>query len=185
MTARSKRLIAFAGGVAGAAVVLLAATQPWFTAHGEFGSADVGTDIAAPSVTALAVAGLALVGAVAIAGTLVRRLLGVVQLLLGLGIVVVSVSAVADPVRAVVPAISAVTGVGGADSVASLISDIVVAAWPWVAMAGAGILILTGAWTLATAAGWPAPGSKYEATDAAKSPANDWDALSEGTDPTD
>ena len=100
MSARARRLIAFAGGVGGAALVLLATTQPWFTAHGEqFDPVDVAADVAAPSATALAVAALALVGAVAIANTGVRRVLGLVQLLLGIGVAVVTAGALGDAVH--------------------------------------------------------------------------------------
>lgn len=186
MTPRAKRLLAFAGGVAGAALLLLATTQPWFKAHGEeFGTLDVSSDVAAPSITALAVAALALVGAVAIANTLVRRFLGIIQFLLGLGAVAVTATALADTVAAIVPAVSTATGIGGSDSAAAIITGVDVSLWPWIAIAGAGILMLTGAWTLATAGSWPASSSKYDAGDTTRGPASDWDALSEGADPTD
>src|SRR5690606_5407967 len=47
MMPRATRLVAIVGGVGGAALVLLATTQPWFTACGaEFDAVVVGADIA-------------------------------------------------------------------------------------------------------------------------------------------
>jgi len=186
VTAQRRRLLAFLGGIAGAGVSLLATTQAWFTAHGAgFGVIEVGADVAAPSVTALAVAGFALVGAVAIANTLVRRILGVVQLLLGIGVALVTVRALLDPVSAVAPAVSSVTGVGGSHSVAGLIASVDVVFWPTFALVGAVILVATALWTFLTAPNWPRSGSQYGGTDSTPTRASDWDALSDGADPTD
>lgn len=186
MNPRRQRTLAFAGGVAGAALGLLGVTQPWFTAEGDsFGSLAVGADVAAPSVTALSVAGLALVGAVAIANTVIRRVLGVVQLLLGAGVLIVSIRALLDPISAVLPAVSSATGVAGSESVAALVSGVVASAWPWFSIAGGVVLAVTAVWTLVTASHWPNSGSKYGGAATTKSPVSDWDALSDGADPTD
>ncbi|HRN30238.1 MAG TPA: Trp biosynthesis-associated membrane protein, partial [Terrimesophilobacter sp.] len=174
------------GGVAGAALALLGATQPWFTVRGmSFGALAVGADIAAPSVTALSVAGLALVGAVAIANTVVRRVLAAIQLLLGLGVLIVTVRALMDPITAVLPTVSTATGVAGSDSLAALVGSVDGSVWPWFSLAGGAVLMLTAAWTFMTARNWPGSGSKYGGQAIVKSPVSDWDALSDGADPTD
>lgn len=185
MSGRRARMLAFAGGIAGAGVSLLATTQPWFTARGDgFAPLAVGADVAAPSVTALAVAGFALVGAVAIANVLVRRILSPIQLLLGVGVGVVTARALGDPVAAVLPAVSASTGVAGSRSVVELVTGIDVSLWPGLALVGAAVLIATAVWTFATAPSWPASGSKYGGVDSTPTRASDWDALSDGADPT-
>lgn len=184
---RRARSLAFLGGIAGAALTLLSLTQPWLGVH--VAGADalaVGADVAAPAVSALAVASLALVGAVAIANTVLRWVLGAVQLLLGLGVVLATSSTLGDTVGAAIPAVSSVTGISGESSVREIVTGVDVALWPWLAIAAGGILVLTGAWTLVTARSWPGSGTKYGGTETAASAptVSEWDALSEGADPT-
>ncbi|MBX3093549.1 MAG: Trp biosynthesis-associated membrane protein [Cryobacterium sp.] len=184
---RRARSLAFLGGIAGAALALLSLTQPWLSAHvADTDPLAVGADVAAPAVSALAVASLALVGAVAIANTAVRWVLGAVQLLLGLGVVFATVTTLHDTVGAAVPAVSSVTGISGETSVRELVTGVDVALWPWLAIVAGGILMLTGVWTVMTARSWPGSGTKYGGTATAGSaPAvSEWDALSEGADPT-
>lgn len=184
---RRARSIAFLGGIAGAALTLLALTQPWLGVHVAGTDAlAVGADVAAPAVSALAVASLALVGAVAIANTALRWILAAIQIVLGLGVVFATLSALSDTVGAAIPAVSGVTGISGETSVRELVTAVDVALWPWLAIAAGGILMLTGAWTAMTARSWPGSGTKYggTATVGSTPTVSEWDALSEGADPT-
>lgn len=186
MTARRLKLAALLGGLAGAGLALLATTQPWLTAHGDsFGSLAAGADTVAPSVTALAVAALALVAALAIANLAVRRVLAIVQLVLGLGVAAATLRALIDPVTALIPAVTEATGIAGNESVVSLTSRVDTSLWPSIALVGAGILILTAVVTLVFAARWPGSSPKYGPTATGQPVVNEWDALSNGTDPTD
>lgn len=188
MSGRRARALAFIGGVAGAGLALLSLTQPWLEARvTDVGSVLVGADVAAPAVSALAVASLALVGALAIANTVVRWILSGIQLLLGAGIIVATIGVLADTAGASLAAVSAVTGVSGDASVRAVIASVDVALWPWVAVAAGAVLILTAVWTAFTARSWPGAGAKYSSGSAAPSTStvSEWDALSQGSDPTD
>jgi exopolysaccharide biosynthesis WecB/TagA/CpsF family protein len=104
-----------------------AATQSHLTAAG---------DVAAPALVTLALAGLALVGALAIAGPVIRSVLGAVQTLLGLTVVLSAVSALRDPVAASASLITNATGVSGAAPVAALVRSVSVTAWPAITVVG-------------------------------------------------
>jgi hypothetical protein len=108
------------------------------------------------AILAVGLAQLALVGALAIAGPVFRIVLGVLAALLGLCVVLVVV----------------VTGEWST-------------AWPALAVAGGTLFILGGLFVAITARAWPAGGRKYSRTRLAGGGAvADWDALSEGEDPT-
>ncbi|MEZ5190663.1 MAG: Trp biosynthesis-associated membrane protein [Schumannella sp.] len=136
-------------------------------------------------------ASLTIVLALALAGPVFRVILGVLDALLGLCVVLVAGWSLSDPVLASVEALAEATGfTSDADAWSDRIADIAPTGWPYAAI-GAGILmIVTGIAIAVTARKWPATGSKYSrvrlATEggAPADPASDWDALSEGEDPT-
>ena len=108
------------------------------------------------AILAVGLAQLALVGALAIAGPVFRVVLGVLAALLGVCIVLVVV----------------VTGEW-------------LSPWPIVAVVGGALFVLGGAFVAITGRGWPAGGRKYSRTRMESGGAiADWDALSEGQDPT-
>ncbi|GAB3131515.1 Trp biosynthesis-associated membrane protein [Marisediminicola antarctica] len=218
---RLKSTILLAGVVANA-LILLAWTQTWvivtLTAD-ELGGAPVivGGDIAAGGLSALALAGLALVGALSIAGPVFRVVLGALQSLIGATVALTSVVAIGDPAGAASRAITDSTGISGASSVQNLVESATLNAWPWFAAAVGVISVAIGVAIIATVRRWPAATRKYQAArltgadgstvdvdtlgagtlDGAAGPDSvpgaavrepdaigDWDALSDGADPT-
>jgi len=206
---RLKSTILLAGVVANA-LILLAWTQTWvivtLTADEVGGSrVIVGGDIAAGGLSALALAGLALAGALSIAGPVFRVVLGALQALIGATVALTSVLAIGDPASAASRAITDSTGISGASSVQNLVESAAVTAWPWFAAVVGVISVAIGLAIMATVRRWPAATRKYQAarsTSADGSPdgadtgagagaavrepdaIGDWDALSDGADPT-
>ena len=198
------------------ALAMLAWTQVWV--HAEVGLPDAGTQvlqidgaIAAPALTALALSGFALAGALTIAGRLIRIVLGALEVLLGFSVFLAAFLAVSDPSQASAAAVTAATGIAGHESIALSVLGTIVTPWPFVAMGAAVIMTATGVAVVLTSARWPGPTRKYQAvrfepvafpdgsltastqsggapagsTEPAPSdPVGDWDDLSRGDDPT-
>lgn len=189
--------------VAVSALVLLAWSRDWYvlTLAGE--SAEriaVPGSVAAPALSALALAGIALAAALTIAGPVFRILLGALQVVLG-GCIVLSASlAIANPVAAGARAVTDSTGIDGADSVAALVAGTTGGTWAAVTLGLGGLAALLGVAVLVTFRRWPASSRRYsavrfdvdgDADDAGAAPArgrdasvSDWDSLSDGRDPT-
>lgn len=194
MTGGRLKLLSLALIVLLAALVLLAWSQTWFSfwfvPEGDSqGTIDVGGDVVAAALPPLALASLAIVLALALAGPGFRIILGVLEALLGLCVALVSGIAMADPVAAGASAITEVTGVDGAESVAGLVESVTSTVWPALALAGGVLMGLVGIGIALTGGRWPVSGRKYsrsrlEAADGAASPVDEWDALSGGDDPT-
>lgn len=182
-------------------------------AAGEVGGARiiVGGDIAAGGLAALALAGLALVGALSIAGPVFRVVLGALQSLIGATVVITSVLAIGTPASAAARAITDATGVSGDASVQGLVESATLTAWPYFAAAVGVVSFAIGIAIIATVRRWPAATRKYQTaqfTATAGTPVGagtrdgsaggagpdsptrepdaigDWDALSDGADPT-
>ncbi len=190
---RLKNTILIAG-ILLSGLVLLTWTGQWFvlTLDGKAAShttLPVTGDTAAPALIALALAGLALVGALAIAGPVIRTILGVVEVLLGFTVGLSAVVALANPAVASETLITGATGVGGTASVAALVTGVSISAWPWLA-AVAGVLVMAlGGIIVATGRRWPGSSRKYQAVqlepvEPGSNPVADWDSLSGGDDPT-
>lgn len=182
------RLISMAAIVAEAALVSLAWSQTWFLLRLSGAEVPVPGAVAGGALLPLALASLALVAALALAGPFFRVVLGVLDALLGVCVVAVSVWALSDPVRASLPVLVDATGFT-ADEQAFLddIASTVTFPWPFVGMAGGVLMILTGIAIAVTSRAWPTSGAKYSRT-RLETPdgtaIHDWDALSEGDDPT-
>jgi uncharacterized membrane protein (TIGR02234 family) len=200
--ARRSRPLVVVAGLAVAGVIMLAWTQTWFTVHLQAGAAvtnRVAADGAAvvPQYTALAIASLALFLAMTIAGRVVRVVLACVEVLLGLGVVVSGITALADPVAAAKGAVGEVAGVSDLGAVRKVVDTVDVSAWPVVGIAGGVLAVLLGVVVLVVQRSWPGPSRKYGAATAgaaaqarAAAPVErdavvDWDDLSAGVDPTD
>lgn len=182
-----------------AALVFLAWSQTWFTLTLTASSGDplpleVGGDVAASGLAPLALAVLAIVAALALAGRVFRMVFGVLEALLGVCVVVVALVSLGDPAGASAHAVTEVTGVSGADSVAALVATVVVSGWPALAIGAGAAIVIAGLLVAATASRWPVSGRRYTRTQAtrdgvaeagaASDPIAEWDALSEGDDPT-
>lgn len=177
-----------------AALALMSWTQTWFTVTlDDPGSGhpvlSVAGDVSAPALSALALASLAATGALAIAGPVFRRILAVLQLILGACITLSAILAISAPAAAVAPAVTTVTGVAGVGPVAALISSISASLWPFVALSCGVLIGVLAVLALVGSSSWPHSGRKYEPVrfepaDARGSAISDWDSLSGGEDPT-
>lgn len=182
-------------------LALLAWTQVWVVARlAQDGSARSALDVAgsgaAPGLTALALAGLALAGALTIAGPVIRVILGLLEMLLGVSVVLSAALAIADPAGASSAAVTAATGVAGTDSTRAAVREAALTGWPFLALAAGILMVLVGLAVVITAKAWPGPATRYQATtfepvtDAAtgrvrpRDAVDDWDGLSRGDDPT-
>ena len=187
MTPARLRLTTVLAGVLVAGLVLLAWTQTWFELVLEGGKViAVPGQAAAPALSALGLASLALVGALSIAGPRVRIALGVLESAIGALIVTVAAGALASPLVASAATITAATAVSGPDSIAELVASTGVGIWPVAAIVGGALTAAVGIAVLITGGRWPGPSAKYEAPAASETgtPVGAWDSLSDGSDPT-
>ncbi|SEA77870.1 Trp biosynthesis-associated membrane protein [Leifsonia sp. 21MFCrub1.1] len=151
----------------GSGLALLAATQPWFTIRltdtAEHSSTiSVAGSVAAPALTALSLAGLALTAALAIAGPVFRIVLALLGLLLGVSVLISAISAVSDAVGASSSAITTATGVAGDSSIRRLVHSTAIELWPWVAVVAGALIILASAAVVVFSRLWPGPSRKYQ-----------------------
>ncbi|MCU1508823.1 MAG: hypothetical protein JWQ12_1088 [Glaciihabitans sp.] len=189
MSAARLRLLSILAIAVVAALTLLSATQLWWTIRIPGRSLDVAGTVASSGLSALALTGLALAAALAIAGPVFRVVLGVLQLLIGGTVVLAAATSIASPSTAAASVITKATGVAGTASVDGLVDSISSTAWPAVAVIAGILSFLLGVFVLATFRRWPGPSRKYSAVrmasaDATGDPVVSWDALSEGDDPT-
>lgn len=187
MNGKQSRSVVLGSLVLLAALVMLTWTQRWFTISlpDDVTVEVLGSD-AAGSLAALALAIFALVAALSIASVVVRRILGLVAAAVGVAVVVVSQSTLADPARAASELVTQSTGISGLDSVRALIVGIDGSVWSFSAL-GAGVLIvLVGLLASFSAHRWPTATKKYDRSVAVvlDDPASQWDAQSRGIDPT-
>lgn len=185
MSPRRFKFGSILAAIALSALTLLAWTQVWFTITLESGqSVAVAGDVAAPALTALALSGLALASALAIAGPVFRVILGGLQAAIGALVVTSAALALGNPITASATAVTAVTGVSGADSVAALVLDVSATAWPAIALVVGLLLTSLGIAIVATARRWPVASRKYQAVQFDDDAVGAWDSLSDGRDPT-
>jgi uncharacterized membrane protein (TIGR02234 family) len=184
------KLISLVGIALLAALIFADWSQTWFTLTVQGKPFPVSGQVAGGALSALALASLALIAALAIAGRFFRVVLGILLALLGVCVIAVSAFAVGNPVVAATSAITKATGVAGTQSVAKLVTATSLTAWPVVAIVLGVLLTLWGLAIAPTARSWPDSGRKYSRsrltpTDIeSQDPVQEWDALSEGDDPT-
>lgn len=183
------------------ALALLAWTQVWINAQvaidghgGAMQPLAVDGANAAPALTALALAGLALAGALSIAGVIIRFILGLLEILIGVSVFISAITAIADPSAASAAAYTALTGIAGKESTLVGTVDPVATFWPWIAVLAAAIMVIAGLGIAISARRWPGPTKRYQATrlepvsdqgvDHSHDAVDDWDELSRGDDPT-
>jgi uncharacterized membrane protein (TIGR02234 family) len=201
---RRIKLALILGVLVASGIALLSWTQAWILADVvTSGSArehlEVTGSTASPALTALALAGIALGGALTIAGPVIRVVLGLLEILLGFSVFLGAFLAVTDPAGASAAAVTAATGISGTESIEAAVIDPTVTAWPFVALAAAVAMALVGVAIIVTARRWPGPTTRYQAVrleparpagavDTAEAPprdaVDDWDELSRGDDPT-
>lgn len=190
MTGGRLKLISLVGIAALAGLLFAAWSQTWFTMTVQGKPFPVSGQIAGGALSALALASLALIAALAIAGRFFRPVLGVLLALLGVCVIAVSAFAIGNPVVAATASITKATGVAGTQSVARLVSGTSITTWPVIAIVLGILMTLWGLAIVPTSRSWPDSGRKYsrsrlsEADLDAQDPVQEWDALSEGDDPT-
>jgi Tryptophan-associated transmembrane protein (Trp_oprn_chp) len=188
---RARRLrlytIVAVGAVAG--LTLITTTQTWWTVDLATKSIPLAGTVAAPALTALSLCGLVLAAALALAGPVFRLVLGLLQLLLAFTIVFTTVFSLARPDQPSESAVQTATGVAGTTSIDALIRSVALTPWGFVAVVLGVLAFLVGLWLLFTFRFWPVASRKYQAVrfapeDGPRDAVVDWDALSEGSDPT-
>lgn len=179
-------MLVIVAGAAFGGLTLIAWTQQWWVLSLTSGqSLPVAGQVAAPALSALGLASLALAAALSIAGRVFRIVLGVLEVLIGVLVTGSAIAALSDPVAASVATVTNAVGESGASAVAALVASVSVGAWPYLAIVLGVLSALVGVVLLATTRRWPGPTRKYETGPAeAATPAGTWDALSDGRDPT-
>lgn len=202
--------------VLAAALGTISATQTWYTFHltaatGHPEPIAVPGSNAAPALTALALTGIALAGALALAGRFARIVLGVLGLVLGGCVLAEAIGVMSSPAAAGIGAITKATGVAGDAAVEHLVDSVATTGWPAAAVVSGALFLIAGAATLITGRAWPGSSRKYQATrfapvatdadpeyaapagrtrTAPEEPSardiaiDDWDELTRGDDPT-
>jgi hypothetical protein len=188
MTPGRLRLISLAVIVLEAGLVALSWSQTWYLLRLSGAEHPVGGDVAGGALLPLALTSLCVVLALTLAGPVFRVILAVLDALLGVCVVVVAAWSLSDPVRASLPVLQEATGFT-ADEHAFLdqVASTATTPWPYVGLAAGILMILTGPGIAVTARAWPVSGRKYTRTRAVAAEGDavqDWDALSDGDDPT-
>lgn len=200
---RRARLLSVVAVVLCGAVGVIASTQTWLTvvlADGAHHVLDVPGASAVPVLAPLSLAVLALGGALAIVGRVLRYVFGALATVIGVILAWLTGRIVFEqPVSAVAAIVTETTGIAGEASVGKLIAGIGVTAWPAITLVTWALLVAAGVFVLATAHAWAGTGRRYRTDetsrtaqtsgarpyDAAGSRSiDDWDDLSRGEDPT-
>jgi hypothetical protein len=187
MTPNRLRLLTLAAIVVEAALVTLAWSQTWFLLRLSGVELPAPGSVAGGALLPLALASLALVAALALAGPFFRVVLGVLDALLGVSVIAVCAWALSDPVRASLPLLVDSTGISGEGTLLGMVASAPATAWPFVALVLGVLMVVTGLGVAVTSRAWPASGAKYSRT-RLETPdgttVEDWDALTDGDDPT-
>lgn len=187
---RRLKLLGILAGAVTSALTLLAWTQQWFGLTLTTKQVlPVGGDVGGPALVALALAGLALVAALSIAGRFFGVVLGILEAAIGGLVVLTSALSIADPVKTSASVVTAATAVSGDGAVRELVASVSVTAWPWLAIVFGALTVVVGVFIAITAPRWPDGSRKYRAVrleqpDAEQDAVGAWDALSDGDDPT-
>ena len=139
-----------------------------------------------PSLVALSLASLVVGATLTIAGRTFRRVLGLVQVLLSVGIVASIATVIAEPIATSSTEIAAMSGVSG-DAQRALIASADLSVAVWLAIIAAALQVVVGAIIVVRSGRWPRSGARYEqAAPATKADdaVSEWDDLSRGDDPT-
>ena len=172
-----------------ALLTLLTTTQTWWTLHLATRSLPIAGTVAGPALAALALCTVVLAAALALAGPVFRLILGLLQLLLAFTIVLTTILSLVKPDEPSESAVQTATGIAGTTSIDHLITSVTLTPWGFVAVALGVVAFILGVWLLISFRFWPAASRKYQAVrfqpaDGPRDAVIDWDALSDGTDPT-
>lgn len=141
----------------------------------------------------LSLAVLALGAVLAIAGPVLRYVLGVLTIAAS-GVLLAGTATllVGPPLSVAADAVAEATGLSGDSALYTIVAKIEPTGWPAIALAAWVLLLLASVFVLFTARGWASGGRRYRAASEAKhhddgplDAIDSWDELSQGTDPTD
>jgi hypothetical protein len=184
-SARSReRLVLVLVVLALGGVVVLCSTQVFSTVTPVGAKAvPITGQVVAPALAPLGIVLLALAAALTIAGRIARVVLGVVLVLLGAVVVLLTLPSALDPAAGTRGAVSTATGVVGLVAVVAVGTP-----WPLVAAVAGVLAALAGTAVLVRSPGWPSGGGRYRQAGPAggrrSDPVDEWDALTAGGDPT-
>ncbi|KFF60594.1 hypothetical protein JF66_03165 [Cryobacterium sp. MLB-32] len=201
MSPRRVKLTLILAVLGASMLALLAWTQVWVNATVSTSGTDslalaVDGSEASPAITALALAGFALAGALTIAGRIIRLVLGALEILIGVSVFLATYQVINAPALASSSAVTKATGIAGTESILAVVADASATPWPYLALVASFLMLLAGVGIIITAGRWPGPTSRYQTTrlapaggemgnrDHAPDPVVDWDDLSRGEDPT-
>jgi hypothetical protein len=189
MNARRLRLLTILSIPVFAALTMLSVTQTWWTVEVADRSLDIAGTDASPALSALALAGFALTAALAISGPVFRIVMGLLQTAIGATVILAAVGSISDPITTSTTIITEATGVAGTESVTALVDNVALTGWPWLAVVSGVLSLVVGVFLLLTTRRWPVASRKYqnvrlEDPSAPRDSVGDWDALSDGSDPT-
>lgn len=191
------------------ALVLIGWSQTWFILAVTFQTEnsiglEVSGQIAAPGLSAFGLAGFAVTAALSLSSILIRRILGVIVVLIGIAVVFLSVSAWSDPVVSSASLLTSQSAISDVETLRTFVISSSATAWPGIT-ACAGILLMpVGITTFFTAGKWGTGSRKFDRvtqptvhasntstavnissnTDSSSMNIDAWDSLSHGTDPT-
>lgn len=196
LLSRARSLSVLAMLLAGA-IGIISSTQTWLHVTLNQGSGDplpVPGASAIPVLAPLSLAVLALGTSLSITGLVLRCVFGALAVVIGGVLATLTATVVfTTPTASVASTVTEATGQSGLDAVAALVASVTQTPWPALTLIGWVLLIVAGAFVLATARTWRRSGRKYQ-TDGASQPAasdsepldaiDSWDGLSRGEDPT-
>ena len=187
------KLLTLLGIALTGAVSLMAGAQTWvsFMIEGNHTlETAIGHDIN-PALSPVSIALIAAALALTIAGSIFRRVLGVLVALLGAGLIALTAAVLAAPLGSIAGAVTALTGLSG-DSSASAVTWIQVSPWVVTNLIVGILAVIFGAVVVIFGGRWGAAGRKYDSENARRSAPSagpdrisDWDSLSGGADPSD
>lgn len=182
MNGRRGLLVVLVACIGAGAVVLIAAGRVWRSANlvaatGQRVSAHVTGHTAEPALPALAIALIVMAGAVVAARGWLRRIVGLVTVVVGGALVALAVASRTDAARELRRQAFAVSHATVSPSLSG---------WAIVTIIGGLTAVVAGAVTVVLGPGWPALGSRYDAPAVRRTDdlAGEWDALDRGEDPT-
>ncbi len=149
---------------------------------------------ASPAITLISLAALAAALVLTIAGPAFRRVIGLLVCALGMGLAAVGTSIALTPIDGARSQVAESTGISG-DSYELLVELVSASVWPVVTAVIGVLLAVIGICVLVLSGRWKAAGRKYDAgTEGLKKQPratepgdriSEWDALTDGDDPTD
>lgn len=192
------------------AMVLIGWSQTWFIlnvsfAEGQSRPLDISGQEVASALSALGLTGFALTAALALAGVVLRRILGVLLFLLGAGIFIATISPWTDPITAAAPTLTALSAISDVDTLRTFVLSTTATAWPGVTAVIGLLFFPLGILIFFTAGKWGTASRKFERTamnssstglekvatrpaggeeDVSAQNIDAWDSLSHGEDPT-